>query len=222
MNLDARLEQEALRLADRYVREIVLGFGLCPWAEPALREGRVGRAVCLAAAPAPAACLPFIDGFADPPVDIGLLLFPRHRASWGAFDAFAERVRRADRERRGPRAGAPAAGGVAGPEFLIAAFHPDGPDGATAFDRPHQLVSFLRRTPDPMLQFVRAEIIDEMKKARPGGSDDVGRRNHASLSDSSGVDGGGGRRRQALDEVVRAIRADREASYARLGDGAAP
>ena len=168
---DEELEREALRLCDRYVREVVLAFGLCPWAEPALRAGRVERAVCILATPTPADCLPFIDHFDhfDPfdhrPVsrrrgrtgavdhrgysdlDIGLLLFPRFTASWAAFDGFAERVRRADRERL-PRGAMPA--------FLIAAFHPD---GAETFSGPNQLVSFLRRSPDPLLQFVRADAI---------------------------------------------------------------
>lgn len=199
---DAELEREALRLCDRYVREVVLGFGLCPWAEPALRAGRVGRAVCATAAPAPEDCLPFFDRFAaavGPPVDIGLLVFPRHTGGWAAFDAFAERVRRADQRRC-------AAAGSA-PVFLVAAFHPE---GAEAFSGPHQMVSFLRRTPDPMLQLVRAEIIDGLKDNQPTASDDVARRNHQNLTGPAGE-------ASHLDAAVRAIRADRDATYARLG-----
>lgn len=201
-NQDAELEREALRLCDRYVREIVLGFGLCPWAEPALRAGRVGRAVCLAPAPTPGDCLPFFDRFAPataPAVDIGLLIFPRQAGGAGAFDAFAERVRRADRQR--------CLSSGAAPVFLVAAFHPD---GAQTFTGPHQLVSFLRRTPDPLLQLVRAEIIDRVKDGQPTASEDVARRNHDAL-----VGAADGPRR--LDAVIRAIRADRDATYARLG-----
>lgn len=183
----------------RYVQEIVLGFGLCPWAEPALRAGRVARAVYLDAAPTPAACLPFIDGFADaarvPAVEIGLLVFPRYGASWAAFDAFAERVRRADAARRGATAAA---------RFLVAAFHPD---GARTFVGPHQLISFVRRTPDPMLQFVRADILERVKASQPNASDDVAHRNHAALL---------GDKAAALDAVANAIRADRDTTYARL------
>jgi hypothetical protein len=209
-NREAVLTREALRLCDRYVNEIVLGFGLCPWAEPALRTGRVGRAVCLSAVPSPADCLPFFDAFGaatEPVVDIGLLLFPRHAAGWAGFDSFAERVRRADRARRGSSG--------ATPLFLVAAFHPD---GASGFTNSNEMLSFLRRTPDPLLQLVRADIIDGVRKTQPTASEDVARRNHDALVS----DGSGPRGVDALDRAVRAIRADRDLSYARLGLDALP
>jgi hypothetical protein len=205
------LTREALRLCDRYVNEIVLGFGLCPWAEPALRAGRVGRAVCLSAVPSPAECLPFFDAFGaatEPVLDIGLLLFPRHTAGWAGFGAFAEQVRRAESTRRG-LAGT-------GPVFLVAAFHPD---GAHTFTNSSQMLSFLRRTPDPVLQLVRSEIVDHVRENQPTASDDVARRNHRAL----GADPSGPFGVDALERAVRAIRADRDLSYARLGvDSVAP
>jgi hypothetical protein len=190
--------REALRLCDRYVSEVVLAFGLCPWAEGALRGGRVRRAVCAAAAPAPADCLRFIDGAdAGAEVEIALVVFPRLAAGWGAFDAFAERVRRADRARRPVGAAA---------TFLIAAFHPDGVTHAAS---PHQLVSLLRRTPDPMLQLVRASTLDRLKAACPHASDDVARRNFEAM----GAPGAAAR----LEAALGAIRADRDRTYAALG-----
>ena len=198
---DMDLRREALRLCDRYLNEVVLGFGLCPWAEPALTAGRVGRAVCLSPAPTPADCVPFIDRFAtssEPAVDIGLLIFPRHAGGWAAFDAFAERVRRIDRERTPPGAA---------PTFLVAAFHPG---GAETFTGPHQLVSLLRRSPDPLLQFVRADVIDRVKAKQPEVSDEIARRNHDALA------GANAERLAALMRAIRAIGADRDASYARL------
>jgi hypothetical protein len=183
-------EQEALRLCQRYIDEVVLAFGLCPWAEAALRGGQVARAVCLLEEPTAQDCLPFVARFAGasaPDVDIGLLLFPWATLSWTAFDTFAERVRRAS-----------------GTTFLIAAFHPQGAERAT---NPHQAVSFLRRTPDPMLQFVRADVIARVKAAQPQASAAVGERNFRSVADGR------------LDGVVRAIGADRDATYARLRTG---
>jgi hypothetical protein len=206
MNLDEQWERESLRLCDRYVREVVLAFGLCPWAEPALRAGRVGRAVCLSTAPTPTDCLPFIDRLAaasDPALDVALLLFPRHAGGWAAFDGFAERVRRADSGRR--------ASGVV-PPFLIAAFHPG---GAETFTGPNQLVSFLRRTPDPLLQLVRTELIDRVKETQPGASEDVARKNHDTLVGAASEPG----RLDALDTAIGAIRADRDETHARLGGG---
>jgi hypothetical protein len=189
---DADWEREALRLNRRYLDEVVLAFGLCPWAEPALQGGRVRRAVCLAPLPQASDCLPFIDQLdqfaaADAPqVDIGLLLFPRASLTWSAFDTFAERVRRVK--------------GI----FLVASFHPDGPLHA---ENPHQAIPFLRRSPDPMLQFVRAALIDRLHTTQPGISASVGERNFRSLQ-------GGAQSR--LNAVLDDIRLDRATTYARL------
>lgn len=195
--------REALRLCDRYVTEAILPFGLCPWAEPAWRAGRVGRGVLMEATPAASDCLPFIDVWASPPaaaaapaVEVALLILPRFSGGRAAFDAFAERVRRVDRERLAT--GAP-------PTFMIAAFHPL---GAERFSGPHQLVSFLRRSPDPLLQLVRADLLDRMKTAQPSISEEIAHRNHAALVGSE---------LDRFDGIVRAIRADRDTTYARLG-----
>lgn len=207
MSGEEEWEAEALRLCDRYLREVVVAFDLCPWAQPTLRAGRVGRAVCLAPAPTAAQCLPIVDGWlaaAAPPVDVGLLLFPRYAAGWSPFDGFAERIRRAIRDRNATDAPRVPGDLVASP-FLVAAFHPQ---GAQSFNGPHQLVSFLRRTPDPMLQFVRAELLGRLKQSQPKLSDDITAQNHAALT----KDGG----HQRLDAVIREIAADRDATYARL------
>ncbi|MEP6654398.1 MAG: DUF1415 family protein [Myxococcales bacterium] len=204
-------EREALRLCDRYVREVVLEFGLCPWAEPAWRAGRVTRAVCLAEAPTAADCLPFIERLrSESSIDVAFLLFPRQTAGWAAFDSFAERVRRAERERPAARATGPAAGqlsddGQVTGAFMVAAFHPQ---GAESFSSPHQLISFLRRTADPTLQFVRAELLERLKQTQPDISDAVGRHNHAAVlkDDTQG----------RLEKSIRSIAADREATYAAL------
>jgi hypothetical protein len=199
----AALVAEALRLNTRYVQEVVLGWKLCPWAEPALRGGQVRQRVLLDAAPGPEAVLPFLDELeGEPAIEIGLLIFPRLVTRAAAFDAFAERVRRADHARRPGGLSAPPA-----PPFLVAAFHPD---AAAAFATPPQLVSFVRRTPDPTLQLVRTSVLRRATGEGPGVSDDVTRRNFESVS---------GRGAAALDALLRELRADRDASYARLGEG---
>lgn len=185
-----RLAAEALRLNVRYVEEVVLGWGLCPWAERALREGQVRRRAILDEAPAVEPVLSFLDALAsEPEAAIGFAIFPRAATSLEVFGAFAERVRRADRAR-------------AAPTFLIAAFHPG---GATTFEGPPQLVSFVRRTPDPTLQLVRAALLDRLP---PGTSDEVGRQNFAAVT---------ARGAAALDALLRDIRRDRDRSYAGLG-----
>jgi hypothetical protein len=198
---DDALIAEALRLNTRYVDEVVLAWNLCPWAGKAFCAGQVRQRVTLDAAPTPEEVLPFLDeGAGAAEIEIGLLIFPRLETRAAAFDAFAERVRRADHARRPDAATTPPA-----PAFLIAAFHPAAPD---AFTTPPQLVSFVRRTPDPTLQLVRTSALRRATGEGPRVSDDVTRRNFETV---------GARGAAALDAVLRDIRRDRDASYARLG-----
>ena len=197
------LVAEALRLNTRYVNEVVLGWSLCPWAEKAFTSGQVRQEVSLADAPTADGVLPFLDALvAEPEIAIGLLIFPRLVARTAQFDAFAERVRRADHARRPDAATSPPA-----PEFLIAAFHPD---AAESFATPPQLVSFVRRTPDPTLQLVRTSVLRRATGEGPRVSDDVTRRNFETV---------GRRGVEALEAVLRDLRRDRDESYARLGAG---
>jgi len=193
------LRREALRLNDRYLREVVVAFGLCPWAERAIDAGEVRRRVITDAPPAPDSVLPFIDELEDaaaaPAPAIGLAIFPRCDLGPGAFDRFTEAVRRADRARRA---------GAAAPGFMMAAFHPDGAD---SFEGAAQMVSFVRRTPDPTIQLVRASLIDRLSETRPSVSDEITRHNRATVL---------ARGAAALDATLRAIRLDRDQSYAKL------
>jgi hypothetical protein len=197
------LEAEALRLNTRYLNEVVLAWNLCPWAEKALASGQVRQRALLAEAPAPEDALPFLDECdAAPEIAIGLLIFPRLALRAPAFDAFAERVRRSDHARRPDAKTSPPS-----PSFLIAAFHPEVP---VTFASPPQLVSFVRRTPDPTLQLVRASVLRRATGEGPRVSDDVTRRNFETVS---------ARGAAALDAVLRDLRRDRDESYARLGLG---
>ena len=198
-----KLEAEALRLNTRYLNEVVLAWNLCPWAEKALTSGQVRQRVLLDAHPTPEEVLPFLaECEGAPEVAIGLLVLPRLEIRAPAFDAFAERVRRADHARRPDAATSPPA-----PAFLVAAFHPlaAAPE-ATA--TPPRLVAFVRRTPDPTLQLVRTSVLRRATGEGPRVSDDVTRRNFETVT-ARGV--------AALDAVLRDLRRDRDESYARLG-----
>jgi hypothetical protein len=195
------LVDEALRVNARYVEEVVIGWGLCPWAAQAWREGAVERRVLIAPAPDPTAALAFIDQIAPrPATSIGLLIFPRVTLDEAAWGTFAERVRRADRARR--------LSGDAAP-FLLAAFHPAAATNAGAADaaNPAALIAYLRRTPDPMLQLVRASLLENLSRQGRDLSGEIARANFAAV---------GARTPAALDATVRDIRRDRDASYARL------
>jgi hypothetical protein len=200
---DDALTSEALRLNTRYVNEVVLAWDLCPWAGKAFSSGQVRQRVLLAEAPAPEDVLPVLDELdAASEIAIGLVIFPRLVTRAAAFDAFAERVRRADHARRPDAATSPPA-----PSFLVAAFHPRAGAPET-FATPPQLVSFVRRTPDPTLQLVRTSVLRRATGEGPRVSDDVTRRNFETVS---------ARGAAALDAVLREIRRDRDESYARLG-----
>jgi hypothetical protein len=193
----AALTREALRLNDRYLREAVIGFGLCPWAERAISGGELRRHVVGDAEPSLAAALAFIDELAraGSAVSVAMLIFARAAVASPAFDRFTEEVRRADRERcrvQGRK------------DFVMAAFHPD---AATSFSNRYQLISFLRRTPDPTIQLVRAEILDALRAARPSLSDDIAEQNFARVN----AQGPG-----LLDGVLRDTRRARDESYESL------
>jgi hypothetical protein len=180
-----RLVAEALRVNRRYVEEVVIGWGLCPWAARAWIDGQVTQRVFVAAEPDAAGAAAFVDElWARPDAAIGLAIFPRVAGTVAAWEKFAEGVRRA----RG--------------EFMIAAFHPDyrAPDGLLDAAR---LVPFIRRTPDPTLQLVRASLVDGL---RGQVSADVGRANFANVT---------ARGLAQLDALLADIRRDRDAAYAR-------
>lgn len=183
-----RLVREALRVNARYVEEVVIGWDLCPWAARAWQAGQVVQRVFTEAALDAGAAAAFIDELAAAPdAAIGLAIFPRVACTIGAWERFAEQVRRT-------RAGAP---------FLVAAFHPDYRAAEGPLDAA-RLVPLIRRTPDPTLQLVRASLID---KLRGDASADVGRANLATVT---------GRGLGALDTLLADIRRDRDVAYSRL------
>lgn len=164
---------EALRVNARYVEEVVIGWNLCPWAARAWRDGRVARRVVLDEALDVAPVLALIDELSGTPdLAIGLAIFPRATVTDAAFGAFAERVRRADRARRPPDVPAP---------FMLAAFHPDSGAGAD-LQSAAQLVSFIRRTPDPTLQLVRATLVGDLARDGRDISADIARDNLATVT----------------------------------------
>jgi hypothetical protein len=151
--------REAVRLHRRYQTEIVEAYRLCPWAERATLDGRVREAVLLqdaidAVEPSLAAIDAWMD---DPTVDVAFAIYPRLALGREAFHDFAARVRDADTPRH-------ELGEV---PFVFAAFHPDAdPDTGD----PERLIPFLRRTPDPTLQFLRASTLDGIRTGSAQGT----------------------------------------------------
>lgn len=215
-NRDA-LEREAVRLCRRYLEEVILPFDLCPWAAPALRQQRVEITPVLQqvtnlhelrdAAGRGAEML----AAAAAETELVLVLFPLFRLGRYDFDALLRALRNR-----------PEAAG-----FVMAAFHP-----AAALDStdPERLIPFLRRSPDPMVQAVRSEVLERInpgrgtgtafvtldrllagdldRPAEPSPRERVARANWDTIQRSGA---------ESLTEALTSIHDDRRRTYERLG-----
>jgi hypothetical protein len=153
-------KHQAARLHYRYVVEIVEACGLCPWAERARANKRLRDEVILAGGEddAIAAALAALDRWAkDDGAEVGFLLFPRLPLDRAGFETFTARVRDADGARH-------ELGAI---PFVAAAFHPDAEPNESDAER---LIPFLRRTPDPCIQVLRADVLDRVRSSAPQGT----------------------------------------------------
>lgn len=144
---------------DRYLVEVVEGMNLCPFARQSRELGRVHRPLFWTdagpVAPGDAARAVLEVHDSAPDAEIILLTFIDARRQFAdprEFDAFCVAVR-----------GHYAA--LHGPEYFMVSFHPcSGDDRPT--DRPINkdiLVPLLRRSPDPVIQCVRAEVLTQVR-----------------------------------------------------------
>jgi hypothetical protein len=135
---------EALRLHERYHRELIERFSVCPWAKPARADGRTRAHVIVDTSCSPEELMPVLARWAaDRTVDVAFLIAPRFA---GDADAFADwAVSIGDQQRE---------------EFLTAPFYPSAPDSAGA-------IHFLRQTPDPTVQLVRRSRLEEIRAQDP-------------------------------------------------------
>lgn len=158
MDSNLTIESEAIRLCRRYQVEIVEALKLCPWAERARLDGHVSERVIRGEVDDSAASLSAIEELGrDSSVEIGLLIFPEARVGRADFERFVSRL--VDEDARSREVGtAP---------FAMAAFHPD---AEADLSDPERLISFLRRTPDPTIQLVRCEILDDLRSGFSDGT----------------------------------------------------
>jgi hypothetical protein len=171
---DPRIEA-ALARNDRYVREFIEAFNLCPYARRTRETGRLQRRVLLDEGGAPGA--PGFDAAAaaldqaferferlpEDSIDVGLVIFaglaPALASGIDGAHAF-EALLAAARARMQSRHG-----GENTP-FYCVPFHP-GFAGDLADE--HRAVRFIRRSPDPTVQLVRASVL---RAARGSGTSD--------------------------------------------------
>ncbi len=209
--------REALRVHRRYQTEIVEACGLCPWAESSRLGGKVRERILLQ--PDAANLEPSLEALSslagDRSVEVAFLVYPRLAVSRVELEDFAKRLRDADTERYE----------IGTVPFVFAVFHPDAePD----LEDPERLIPFLRRTPDPTFQFVRASVLDSVRslssqgtqffnpaalEALPTAPPAVPLRERIARTNLATV------RRMGVEAMCRAlddIRRDRDESYARL------
>lgn len=147
--LDEGLVADALARNDRYLREFIEAFAICPYARTCRETGRLHREVILQTEPTAAPLVQRIIELSAPKyadVEVGLLILPSLRMSASEFDRFVRGIQRTYQQQR------PA--GTSG--YFVVAFHPE---NDLRLDNPDVAVRFMRRSPDPTIQIVRPEAI---------------------------------------------------------------
>ena len=138
------LIREALRLHQRYQRELVERFSICPWAKSARADGRVHAHVVTNARCRADSVGPVVTTWAaDESIDVAFVIMPLFDEGRDALSELATAV--GDRSE-----------GV----FLTAPFHPISTPGVG-------IVSFLRQTPDPTVQLVRRTTLEAIRAQDP-------------------------------------------------------
>jgi hypothetical protein len=147
---DAKWTAETTRLYRRYEEEIVHAYDLCPWAAQVRRDARIREEVVLQSDVAlMGPSLAAIDAL-GPDIDLALLIYPRLGAERSVFEQFAARLRDTEVARRE----------LGTAPFVFAVFHPDAtPD----LEEAERHIPFLRRTPDPTIQLLRASVLERIR-----------------------------------------------------------
>ncbi len=145
-----------LKVYERYAVEVVERFGFCPWARAARESAQVTLRVVFSADhhdfSESLGLLGELHGQA-PEADIALFIYPLLDLDRLGFEDYARRLRA--RAELGPGLGLGRLDA-----FAMAAFHPV---ANADLSHPDRLVPFVRRSPDPTLQFVRKSALSNIK-----------------------------------------------------------
>ena len=138
------LVREALRLHERYHRELIERFSVCPWAKLARADGRTRAHVVTEASCGPEELMPVLGHWAaDETVDVAFVIVPRFTEGADAFADWTASIGRQHDD-----------------VFLTAPFYPSAPDSAGS-------IHFLRQSPDPTVQLVRRTRLEEIRAQDP-------------------------------------------------------
>lgn len=140
-------DAEVRRILDRYLVEVVEGFGLCPWAQRARTSGELAVAIVWgepdARAFADAATRVFTTA---PETKVAMVVAPECALDRLALGRVRDEV-----------------AAVLG-SYGVAEFHPE---ADLDLSTPARLVPFVRRSPDPMLQLVPMRVLDAVRAPPP-------------------------------------------------------
>lgn len=144
INPHEALRREALRLHERYHRELIEQFSVCPWAKPARAEGLTRAHVVTQEVCGPDELTPLLVDWAnDETVEVAFVIAPRFSDGADAFSDWATSIAAPLKD-----------------VFLSAPFYPSGSESAGS-------IHFLRQTPDPTVQLVRRTRLEEIRAQDP-------------------------------------------------------
>lgn len=135
---------EALALHDRYQRDVIEALAICPWAKHARVSGRTRAHVVADSIADERELEPVVRAWSDDQdVDVGFLILPRFEGGFEGLERWGQRlVDRVDKV------------------FFSAPFHPAAPPDAGP-------VRFFRQSPDPTIQLVRRNRLEEVRAEDP-------------------------------------------------------
>lgn len=183
-----RIETLALDANDRYVIELLERENLCPYAKAGRERGATARWVHFAEADDPEPIARIFAEAAPSELEVVQVIFPLLEVEAQVFARFVNDFTEALNRRRGR------------PVFASAALHPG---LGYRRDTPAGLISLFRHAPDPTLQWVRLETLDNIYRGRKGGTSFVDLANLRGVLEATP-------KRDLYDEIARANQATAE------------
>lgn len=145
------IEQEALRLNDRYLLEIIEHYAFCPFSKEGRAAGATQRIVYLADTASTDPLLTLMEETVASGLVVTQIILPLVEIGHAEFTRFCHDLTAAGHARMG-----------AGPVLAVAPLHPDLPFG----DTPQAMVPLFRRAPDPTIQWVRLDGLEGIYAGR--------------------------------------------------------
>ncbi|HEY6723612.1 MAG TPA: hypothetical protein VI197_06245 [Polyangiaceae bacterium] len=177
-----RIQALALEANDRYVIDVLERENLCPYARVGRERGATSRSVHFAHTHDSEPIGRIFDEAASSALEVVQVIFPLVEVEAQIFARFVNDVTEALNRRRER------------PVFASAALHPG---LGYRRDTPTGMISLFRHAPDPTLQWVRLETLDNIYRGRKGGTSFVDLANLSRVLEATP-------KRDLYDEIARA------------------